>query len=268
MQSSPMDLSLIDKFFHISLKGSEDAIVSIPAIELLQREKMDMVIHKSSELFKARGLELSASFIGMSIFGLCASLQLVLASYNRLLDLSLPNLTFQLEMHHDHLHGCFQIHELRYKEAPVDGREQWLAAELTEYYRNNVNPVVEFAAQSAGVKPDLIWNQYGARMAFGLDFVLEHEKNEAVRNRFEQDYELLKQGLKPDVFGRRKNPFEHKPRYIDSLRDPNKKVIMRSSCCMYDRRENGEKCFNCPQMLPEEREARRENFRATQEHPA
>lgn len=31
---------------------------------------------------------------------------------------------------------------------------------------------------------------------------------------------------------------------------------MRSSCCLFDRRVEGTKCYVCPRMTPEEREAR------------
>jgi ferric iron reductase protein FhuF len=263
----PMDLSLLKHFFHISLTGEEDAVTTIPGTDLLRREQMDAIISQSGTLLKATGTELAASFVGMAFFGVCASIQLILASHNRLLDLTLANMEFQIDMHEDHIHGCFKIRELRWKEAPeaAQDRDAWVAAELTSFYRNEIRPVVEIAAASAGVKPELIWSQYGARMAYALDYVEGIEKRPEVLERFRQDYQTLVRAVPAEVFGRRKNPFEHKPRYIDSPYVAGKKLMMRSSCCMYDRRENGEKCYNCPMLLPEEREARRLRIEAARD---
>nr|WP_279590354.1 (2Fe-2S)-binding protein [Paenibacillus lupini] len=38
---------------------------------------------------------------------------------------------------------------------------------------------------------------------------------------------------------------------------------MHSSCCMYDRRENGTKCYTCPRMTSDEREERKSEILAT-----
>ncbi|WP_275901445.1 (2Fe-2S)-binding protein [Cohnella algarum] len=38
--------------------------------------------------------------------------------------------------------------------------------------------------------------------------------------------------------------------------------MIRSACCMYYCREGGEKCFNCPRLTPDEREAMRESIMA------
>ncbi|WP_127584451.1 (2Fe-2S)-binding protein [Paenibacillus koleovorans] len=268
--SQQMDLSLLNYFFHISLTGeTEHVVLEMPATDLLKKERMDEVIQVSGDLMKAIGTELPASFVGMGFFGVSASVQLVLATYNRLLDLSLSNLTFQVQPHDDHVHSCFRINELKYKEAPTDPEERqaWLVEELTAFYRDTVRPVIEMAAVSAGVKPDLVWSQYGARMAYAVDYMEGVEKRPEVLVRFRADYETLARVLPPELFGRRRNPFDHKPRYIDSPYDAGKKLMMRSACCMYDRRENGEKCYNCPMMLPEEREERRRRIEATREKP-
>ncbi len=248
-----LDLSLLKSFFHITLTGEEDAVFSIPAIELLKPEQMDIVIRQSAQLYNALGLDLAASFIGLAFFNLCASHQIILAVNNRFLDLTLANLTFQIQAHGDHAHTCFKINELRWKEPPQDNRYDWLTYEMQTYYKDNIIPILEIVALSAGVKPDLIWNQFGGKMAYGVDYILEHEQREDVRNRVLQDYEFLANQLPPETFGQKKNPFFHKPRYVDSPYVAGKKTMIRSSCCLIYRRENGVKCFSCPQLLPEER---------------
>ncbi|WP_040950860.1 (2Fe-2S)-binding protein [Gorillibacterium massiliense] len=257
-----MDLSLLNQFFGIAFESEKEPILSIPAADLLNREQMDIVIHKCAELQKAIGLELPATFVGLSLFGLIGGIQLALAMHNRLLDLSLANVTFQIVDRGTYLHGVLYVQELRWTEAPEAGREEWLTAFWTDYFGGFINRVMNVTAESAGVKPDLIWNQFAARMRFASDYVEENMPDEQVKERFRGDHELLLQ-LAPGIFGRKKNPFDFKPRYLDSPYAPGKKILMRSACCMYDHRENGVKCYNCPRLLTAEREEMRLEIEAS-----
>ena len=248
-----MDLTLLKTFFEISVEEKTEPALSVPAVDLLKAEAMGEALRHSGEMLKATGVELPASFLGMNFFNLIASKQLVLGLYNRMLDLPLDNLTFHIVDHGDHIHGGFRIHELRWKEASAVDREAWLAGEWTSYFQTVMNPMLDSVAWSAGVKPDLIWNQFAGQMRFCLDYMEETMGNPEIMERFQRDYELLLR-LAPEVFNRKRNPFEFKPRYLDSPYSPGKKLIMRSSCCMYDKRENGVKCYSCPRLLPAERE--------------
>jgi ferric iron reductase protein FhuF len=265
MMREAMDFSMAEAYFHISPKGFARPVFSVCASELLQPETLNEALRQSADLLRALNHLLPASFLGLSFFNLCATLQLFLSRYNRLLDLSLGNLVFQLDTHDNHVRGGFRIVETRWLELPEE-REQRKAAlvvRLAAFYQTTINPVVDAIAARAGVKPDLIWNQFGARMAYVRDFVCEHEPLEAVRYRFEEDYALLAHDLAPDVFNRRRNPFAHTPRYLDSPYESGKKIIMRSSCCMYDCRIGGEKCYNCPRLTEREREEMRVRIEAS-----
>lgn len=260
-------LSVAERFFHISPRGADAPVFSVPAAKLLQPETMAEALRCSAGLLKAFELDLPASHIGLGFFGLCAFAQMAISQYNRVPDLALANITFQFEQHDDHAHAVFKLGELRWKELPETDRETAVMREWVALYQYTINPVLAAVAAGAGVKPDLVWNQYGARMAFARDFVLEHEPREAVKAQFVRDYELLL-GLPGDVFGRRKNPFVHEPVYIESPYKPGQNVMIRSSCCMYYRRENGEKCYNCPILKSEDRERLRRKIEAERNNTA
>jgi ferric iron reductase protein FhuF len=260
-----MDFSLVEAYFHISPKGTANSVYSVCASALLQPKTSDEVLRRCAELLKALTLQLPASFVGLSFFNLCAALQLVLSQSNRLLDLSLDNLVFQIKPDGDYVQGCFRIVKTRWEELPAEGeqRNAVLLKRLTAFYQGTITPVVEAFAARAGVKPDLIWNQFGARMASLLDYVNEHEQREDVRNRFADDYALLAGALPPSVFNRRRNPFAHAPRYLDSPYRPGEKIMMRSSCCMYYCRIGGEKCYNCPRLTERQRAEMRAKIEAS-----
>lgn len=251
-----MDLSLLDKYFHITTEGSADPVYSMPLTGLTNLDVTRDFLVRGGALVKATGIELSVSFAGLAVFGLVAAKQLVMSQYNRVLDVSPKNLTVQLETHHDHAHICFKIHELRWTELPVDpsDRRDAVLSEWKRYFSEEFNPLVELFSAAGGLKPDLIWNQYGARIAFMMDYLRGIIPQGPMLERIEDDYRLLAD-LPPETFNRRRNnPFYHTPTYIDSPYKPGDKVMVRSACCMYYKREEGTKCYTCPILKTPERE--------------
>jgi ferric iron reductase protein FhuF len=127
----------------------------------------------------------------MLFFGLTASLQYFLAKDNKLVDFSLKHLDFQAETHHNHLHSAFKWKSIQWDEVPSTSRKQFLTMKLTHFYKETINPVIECAAAAAGVKPQLIWNQFGGRMSFTLDYLLAIEPDQLIKERLSKDHKTL-----------------------------------------------------------------------------
>lgn len=261
------DISLAAKYFHITPNGCEQPLVSFPAERLLEPQTMDDLLGQGRDLLKGLGLEIAVSFLGLAFFGIPAAVHTFMWQYDHILDLSLGNLTVQLEKHDSHAHLVFRINELKWTKLPENGRDEAIVSALGELFRHTVNPVIETAAARAGLKPDMVWNQFGARMASVKDFIAAQAPNEALKQSYERHLALLL-ALAPEVFNRRKNPYVHTPRYIESAYKPGERVIVRSSCCMWYRRENGVKCYTCPMLSDTQREEMLQNIRDKQEHPA
>ena len=247
-----MDLSLFEEHFHISASGCEHPLLSVPAAELLDEKRMREALELGSSLTKGVGLELAVSFIGISFFGLAATKQIVMSQYGKILDLSLDNLTVQLEAHDDHAHVIFKYNELKWTDLPAEGRDEAIRAEWTRYFAETMNPLIEAAARAAGLKPALIWNQYGARIAYVMEYLRGIVPEGALRRTMEDDC-LLLAGMPGETFNRRKNPYVHTPVYIDSPYEPGGQIMIRSACCMYYKRENGTKCYTCPILKEQDR---------------
>jgi len=232
-------------------------MLSVPAAELHLADRMQAALGLSKDAYRALDMSLPASFIGLSVFGLCATQLLILAQTNRWIDLSPDNLTFQLEPHESHLHAGYRIEQVRLDELPAsEERMPMLTEAWTRFHRDTTVPLVESAARHAGVKPQLIWNQFPARQSFLRDYIREHERRPDVLARFHDEDRLLS-SLPPALFHLRKNPFVHRPKYIPSPYQEGRNMIIRSSCCMYYKREDGKKCFHCPMLTEREREEMR-----------
>lgn len=245
-------MTLFEEHFHISVKGSETPLISVPAPLILQEDRMREVLQLGSGLVKGIGLELAVSYIGLAFFGLAATKQVVMSQYDRILDLSLDNLTIQLETHDDHAHVVLKLSEIKWTDLPTEGRETAIQSEWTRYFAETMNPLVEAAASAAGFKPAIIWNQYGARVAYLMDYLRKLVPEGPLRQVIDEDY-LLLAGMPGETFNRRKNPYDHTPCYLDSPYEPDGQIMLRSACCMYYKRESGTKCYNCPILKDGER---------------
>lgn len=249
-----VDFSLVEMYFHISPKGMEEPLLHIPAPQLLDGDVMLNILQQGQALLRGKGLDISASYLGLTLFNLVATTHLFLAQYNQWVDLELDRLALQVENHGDHAHVGFQIVDLQWKEVPTEDRDLFIELEMRKLFSNLIGPVIMVIAEQAKVNQAMIWNQFAARMTFVRDYVLENDPRPQVREQFTADYEVLTKQLTPDVFGRKVNPFVHEPKYIDSPYHEGKKILMRSSCCMYYRREEGTKCFSCPILKDSQRQ--------------
>ncbi|KRF03117.1 hypothetical protein ASG89_23535 [Paenibacillus sp. Soil766] len=249
-----VDFSLVEMYFHISPKGMEEPLLHIPARQLLDGPVMLDVLQQGQTLLRGKGLDISASYLGLTLFNLVATIHLFLAQYNQWLDLELDHLALQVENHGDHSHVGYQIVNVQWKEVPTEDRDLFIELEMRKLFSTLIGPVITVVAEQAKVNQAMIWNQFAARMTFVRDYVLENDPRPHVCEQFSADYEVLTKQFTADVFGRKVNPFVHEPKYIDSPYHEGKKVLIRSSCCMYYRREEGTKCFSCPILKDSQRE--------------
>lgn len=254
-----VSFDLLERYLHVTDKAPEEAILSVPLTDLLKEDTMRQLLELGREQYKATSMELPASFLGLSLFSLCGAIHYVSAINDAWLDLNPDNVNFFLESHGDHVHAGYQLQEVRLAPLPESNRDEALKEAYERYFTEHFNALLLSIAETAGVKPDMIWSQYAARLTYMQDFLLENETRTEIRERYIAGHRVLTAALEPDVFGRRRNPFHHmKPVYLDSPYEPGRQLLMRSSCCMYFKREGGEMCFNCPRMREEDRERLRQ----------
>jgi len=256
-----MDLAFAETYLRISTRGSDFPKHALPAADLLNRETMLELLTKYSGIVKGTGLELAVSFFGTAVYGLIAMKQRVMSLYGRILDLSLPNITVQLETLGEMGQYVLKLGEIRWTELPDEGRQQAVEAEWDRFFKEDMNPLIESAAAAGGFKPDLIWNQYGSTAAYTMDYARLTVPEGPELQRLQDDFELLC-GLPGGTFNRKRNPFQYTPKFIDNPYQPGTPLMVRSACCMVYKREGGVKCYYCPILKTEERLKLREQIEA------
>ena len=58
------------------------------------------------------------------------------------------------------------------------------------------------------------------------------------------------------------NPFKREVKLIESLAASDKRVPIKSKCCLYYKTDSGQYCYSCPRTTERERQAQRERYRA------
>ncbi|AIQ35097.1 (2Fe-2S)-binding protein [Paenibacillus sp. FSL R5-0345] len=261
--SQELDFSLVNSYYHISPDGAENPLAEMPATDFFEMGQVRGLMQQAGEIVQAHGLDLPASFFGTSLCNLCSTKLIFLAQYNKILDLSLERLTFQIEAHEDHVHLGYKIKELHYKDVPEKELESMILKDWEVFIIHTVTPAVEAIAAAAGVKSAMIWQQFGGEIGMLREYIAQNETREEVLERFNRNFLLLSESISPELFHRNRNPFKHTIRYTDNPYQAGEQLALRSSCCLYFCRENGEKCYVCPRLKDEEREEKRMKILAT-----
>jgi ferric iron reductase protein FhuF len=253
---SLFDFTIVKMFYHVSPEGADLPKYETPATTFFEPAVLSETLFESGKDAHATSPALPASFIGTSLCKLALIQLQFAAQYDRLIDLSPENLTYQVELHDDHGHLGYRIREVRSIAIPSEERDAFLIRHWNQYFASFITPAVEAVAAASDLKPEAIWQQFGGQIAYMKDYLIANEKREGVIEKFLNDSKQLSE-LDPALFNQRRNPYQHKPRYLDNPLNVEEKWLMQSSCCLYDRRENGTKCYTCPQMTPAEREERK-----------
>ncbi|PZE22285.1 (2Fe-2S)-binding protein [Paenibacillus xerothermodurans] len=252
-----LDYSLTDSLFRISANGHKEPVFEMPAAHWLLTEQAQKALAVIGEMTRSIGLDLPASLAGLSLFNLCTAKLIILARHDCFVDLSLPNLIFQVHVHNGHSYAGYRIVAPERRESREANNEQFAKSHWTEFFREHINPAIESIARTAVVDAGLIWNQFGGQLANIREYLRRQQDYIIAMDEFDRCAAVLTERLSADVFGRKKNPFAYRPRVIDNPWQPGGRMIIRSSCCMFDRRVDGQKCYNCPRLSRDERESRR-----------
>lgn len=236
--------SFLRLYCQVTSCEAEGLIFEAPASSLLDRKATVQLLEETKALYDATGMELPASLIGLALFGPIAAMMIETAERGFSRNLSLPSLKIQLGMQN----GTHPYLQLKTATCPAFIHKGGFSA---EFLVENLTEPIENVASCAGVSPKLIWNQFGARILTIMDAA--KERRPKIGSTLDSLISNLQQ-LPPGTFHLRKNPFVHSPVYIDNPYNPGTKTMIRSSCCMFFKRKNGAKCYNCPALSDAKRE--------------
>ncbi|HET7579484.1 MAG TPA: IucA/IucC family C-terminal-domain containing protein [Bacillales bacterium] len=258
-----LDLEPLEKYCFTRLEDRNDAILSIPADDLLDLARLEDFIDEYVPLMHALDRGAAAAALCRWFAGPAIAFQYGLSVWNKAIDVSLSNLTIQLYPVDQYCLFSFKINRWSDLDAPVNewDRKDWRRRQLERFYENTMRPVIEKLSEVSGVNTGQLWGQLPGKFKYYLNIIAGLTEQKEILDRLKDDYDFLKFGLDAAVFDRKRNPFDVKIRTTESLEEPGKQVPMECTCCLNFRVENAPYCFACPRVKEEEREALRAKFR-------
>ncbi|GAA0501057.1 hypothetical protein GCM10008986_30560 [Salinibacillus aidingensis] len=245
--------------FFITDEDQEAVIYSRPLSELLIKENMQELIDLYSPNFKALHPAATAAALARWFASLPLAVQYTSSIMNETVDLSPQNVTVRLYSVQGTYRFSFKLD--RWATFPFhhdQPREEWLYQRLAAFYRETMQPLFETLAESVQMNAGQLWGQLPRKFDIYLD-QWKHRAGDELHEQIDQDYRFLAEKIEPDVFGRKRNPFRVKQRFIDSLDDKNKQVPVECTCCLNYLREGEKFCFTCPRLTEKDREEMRKN---------
>ncbi|MUT67020.1 hypothetical protein GOM71_13895 [Paenibacillus sp. NEAU-GSW1] len=252
--------------YNLVTERPENAVHSASADSLLEPEAMRIFIGHYETAAKAVDLEGAAGFFAYTVVNFMLAQQQLISAHNSALQLRPAQLTFHLVPTEKSVAVKFGLHGSVLEDAPADEdtRSAWLMNVYNRFYGELIRPLFESLATATGISIVHLWQHLATKFNYvplradGLDG--------ALKQRMIDDYEQLKYKVDPAIFGRSKNPIDAKLRYVESMADSDKQVLMKNGCCYYYKMEasEGSYCFTCPRISDKEREQRRESCRSGQ----
>ncbi|UHA75537.1 (2Fe-2S)-binding protein [Paenibacillus sp. 481] len=257
----PINFEMLEKECYVSLREIPNPQYRVVLSELLDKEKMQQFSAFYGPHIEALSPEVIASFFGSWYGCVSAVLQYGMSHHDRVPVLSLSNI--EVQVYEDHGHSMFNFMLIEHKEEacpnPLDAqaRSEWRAQVLDTFYKKEAKPLVDMFAESTGLNAGQIWT----RMADSLNYYYELWHGRAssleLKQKLEADMEALKE-TEPETFGRSKNPFILRFRYVEDWHDAGKQLRMKSVCCLAYKTKDHGYCYTCPRMSKEERVAKKQ----------
>jgi len=256
---NPIDYQQLEQQFYMTTEKKENPLLSLQASELIKPQNMDVLFQLYAPLIKAKEVTAAGTYFISWLGGLAIGYQYMISFWNCSLQVSLDQLTIELYQDGDYDKFAFVCHDSEPTFAPADGlaRENWREQQLRDFYQNTMRPIIQAVAAATGNSPGALWGQLPTRFNYYLDILASSLTDPVERERLEDDYRFLKEEVEGEIFGLNKNPFHVKVRWIQDLRDPEKKVRMKNQCCLYYQTEGGHYCYTCPRLKESERAVRR-----------
>lgn len=253
--------------FYMSAEPKPGAEITATLSELSVREGAEPFLRAFADVLQAPDLQAAVTYFCSWYSGVVnASLYFPAAAGLRP-DFSANNLSVQLfRFENGHMLN-FVVGSRLAETAPEDAeiREEWMREGLSLFYGETCRTLFENFAALSGLALGMIWAQLPGRVDYFAETWRSHPEIGPMlaphRERLEAAYGQLKT-MEPEIFGRKKNPFDLRFRCIEHLIDPEQQIQLRPSCCLYHTLPGAEYCYNCPKLNEKDRAERRKRARA------
>ncbi|GGO01417.1 (2Fe-2S)-binding protein [Saccharibacillus kuerlensis] len=259
--------------FYMTAELKPGAELTMVLEELSTPEGASQFLRAFADVLQAPDLQAAVTYFCSWYSGVAVASLYFLGGEQLRPDFSAANIKVQLFRLENGHSLNFVIGSRIVSRAPLDVKEQeeWVREGLTAFYGETCRKIFENFAELSGLPIGMIWAQLPGRLDYfvgtwknSMENVSTTEKErgfEERRERLEQAYHILK-NLDSDIFGRKKNPFDIRFRYVEHPTDPSQQMQMRPSCCLYHMLPRAEYCYNCPKLNEKDRAERRARVQA------
>ncbi|RRJ62470.1 hypothetical protein EHV15_05505 [Paenibacillus oralis] len=254
----PIDYELLELQLCIVTKERQDALLTVPAAVLTDRERMESFLKFYQEQIKGLDIQVAATYFASAWRVMCTALQYMLSVTPSRLRFSLENITVQVVVVNQFPWVYFVLNDPEETPWPQGERDAWRENELGGFYLEVLRPVMESIAAVSGVPLTQLWGQIPLGVQYYVRAIAGKLEDEAQRSRLMEDYDYLAKELPASWFGLKRNPFNVKQVLLDDPYRPGEKTPMKPTCCLAYRTDTGHGyCYGCPKLTKQEREAKR-----------
>ncbi|BBH24080.1 hypothetical protein Back11_54250 [Paenibacillus baekrokdamisoli] len=256
-----VDFQQLEEKFFLTLYEPEKTVLTMPASDLLNAENMMRLIDTYSPLIKAKERSTAAVFFISWYAGVCCAMHhMLFRSDAVILDLSLSNLSVQLYAGDQYPLFSFKINETRFRKMPITDRNTWRKKSLDSFYREHVTPLIEVLSQLAQMSAIPLWGQIVNALYAQMEEEWGEASEEESRKTNVFHFQMLMNGIDSSAFGLRKNPFDITLRFIEHPNIPERKIVLKTACCLAYRLDTEfGYCYECPRLKEKDRALMRAN---------
>ncbi|AWB46315.1 hypothetical protein DCC85_20530 [Paenibacillus sp. CAA11] len=249
-----IDYDWLRQNYNVMLQAPDRSKYNVKATALIEPETARDFLEAYRQHIQGKDHQVAATYFAAYWRGVCAAMQIMVATTSEMLDFSLGNFTLHLAEANGYNQLMFVLEDAAGHPWPPGTHETVRELMFTRFYGETLRPMFEVIAAEAGVTLGQLWYQ----MPLGIEYYLKHGadmlEDESARSRIEEGYRYTVEGLAPSVFGLKQNPFAFKRVYIDDPYHPGEKTVMKPTCCLAYRTDAGYGyCQSCPKLTKEQR---------------
>jgi ferric iron reductase protein FhuF len=252
-----IDYTLLEQHGNITTMAPPEAVLSKPAVDLTNPSVARLFLETYGEIIQAEDLNAAATFFANWIRGLTMAQQYLVSLCSNQLDLSLENLTVHLLIRNGYANIAFQLKDTTEYTSYDDKHEVFRNRTLERFYSTTITPLLECMAEVGKAPLGQLWGQLPLTLWSFTQKMHSMTTDDSDQRHIDEDYYYISKEMQPEIFKRKRNPFDVKFREIDNPYNPSEPYWMRPACCQAYRIGGCVYCYVCPKLTREQRELKK-----------
>ncbi len=264
-----IDYELLDQALSIVTEERAEALFTMPAEDLSNREQTETLLKVYQEQIKGQDIQVAATYYAACWRVIPAAMLYMVSGCRGGVDFSLTNLIIQIDIVNEYPRIFFVLKDTTEHPWPTRNYTEWREEVLGAFVQDTLRPVMETASAVSRLPVTQLWGQMPLGVEFYLDYLGKQMGDSSVIEPFMEQYAFFSKLLEAKWFGLKRNPFDLKEIWIDDPYRPGEMTRMKPTCCLAYRTDTGHGyCYGCPKLSKADREVKRSKLVAAMEAQA